>query len=391
MKYIVESKTLRKEFYRLCEEYRHYMWSVAWAGNVNKFELVDILERNASKIEKFVVGLHFYQTHPSFIESFMDKKGVRFAMQSDGTFHPKVYLFYNSKNDWAAIVGSSNFTASGFGGNCEANISLSSEDCEQSMFEQIKDSISGWWTNAVAFDREKLHIYEQNYKVQSQNVRKLKSFICDRAVSDMEQTNWSQFFLLFKQVGRDELQGRFNLLDMAQKMFKNNASFNCMDEICRKGFAGMLRDRNNENEPTWEFFGTVADGLYKHYINDLSSKLSNAIDLIPSSGEVTKKQFDAYVKRFDIIDRKNPLADISRLLAIKRPDLFVCINQANKDKLAILFNVRKSDIKVENYWNILESYIWSSEWYKEPKGDKKGYELKCWKYRVALLDCISCK
>lgn len=389
MQYIVNSKTQKKEFSLLCEKYNHYMWAVAWAGNIDKFKLAQILEENAYKIEKLIVGLHFYQTAPSFIECFMDKKGVRFVMQSDGTFHPKVYLFYNSKKDWSAIVGSSNFTTSGFGDNCEANILLSSEDGDLTLFEQIKDSISEWWKNAESFDQKKLQVYKQNYKNQFQNLKKTTIFKGNNIVSKLELLNWNEFYFWVQQDHR--LQARFELLDRAQKCFKDNALFRNMNERERKGFAGLLKS-NYESEPNWAFFGTISEFKYRHHLNDPSSKLLHAIDLIPSSGDVTKKQYDAYTKCFiNILGRKNPLASISRLLAIKRPDLFVCINKYNKKKIAESFNISKSDFTVENYWNILESFIWNSEWYIEPKGNKKESELKCWKYRVALLDSISYK
>lgn len=365
------------------------MWAVAWAGNIDKFKLAQILEENAYKIEKLIVGLHFYQTAPSFIECFMDKKGVRFVMQSDGTFHPKVYLFYNSKKDWSAIVGSSNFTTSGFGDNCEANILLSSEDGDLTLFEQIKDSISEWWKNAESFDKKKLQVYKQNYKNQLQNLKKTTIFKGNNIVSKLELLNWNEFYFWVQQ--DPHLQDRFKLLDRAQECFKGNAVFRNLNERERKGFAGLLKNKYKD-EPNWAFFGTISDFRYRHHLNDSSSKLLHAIDLIPSSGDVTKKQYDAYTKCFiNILERKNPLASISRLLAIKRPDLFVCINNDNKKKIAESFNICKSDFTVENYWNILESFIWNSEWYIEPKGNKKESELKCWKYRVALLDSISYK
>ena len=389
MQYITDSKTLRKVFARLCGQYNHYMWSIAWAGMIKDFVLAKVLERNSNKIEKLVVGLHFYQTSPSFIEKFMEEKGVRFAMQSNGTFHPKVYLFYNSKKDWSAIVGSSNFTESGFGNNCEANILFSNEDDNQSLFVQMCNSISEWWKSADKFDRNKLQAYKHNFEIQSKNIKKLKRFKENKIVSDMELNNWNEYYMLIKQDGN--LGERFKLLDLAQYRFKNDNSFRYFNTIERKGFAGMLRDRDSEEEPTWECFGTIADGKYKHLINDLSSKLGNAIDLIPFSGSVSKKQYNAYLKCFEGIGRKNPLACVSRLLAIKRPDLFICINQENKKKLSAIFNVSQSQITIDNYWSLLENHIWTSDWYLEPRGSKKEKELKCWKYRVALLDCISYK
>jgi len=67
MKLLSETKSLVKEFKSLMNSYNHYTWAVAWAGDVKDFELSDTLAENKEKIDKIVVGLHFYQTAPSFI------------------------------------------------------------------------------------------------------------------------------------------------------------------------------------------------------------------------------------------------------------------------------------------------------------------------------------
>ena len=93
MELILDDKILCKRFNNLCKKYSHYMWAVAWAGKVANFDLAKILADNAHKIDKILVGLHFYQTDPTFIECFKDNRQVRYYKKSDGIFHSKVYLF----------------------------------------------------------------------------------------------------------------------------------------------------------------------------------------------------------------------------------------------------------------------------------------------------------
>src|SRR5690606_28833925 len=100
---------LQKEFKRLISHYDQIYWATAWASPVE--DISEVLKNNRHKIQKIVVGIHFYQTHPDFIEAFLGDEKVRFIQQPAGTFHPKLYLFSNSMNeDWELVVGSANFT-----------------------------------------------------------------------------------------------------------------------------------------------------------------------------------------------------------------------------------------------------------------------------------------
>lgn len=101
MKFLSDQKILSKEFKRLSESYSHYKGAVAWAGKEKGFDFAEVLEKNKSKLTTLVVGLHFYQTDPDFIEHHMTNSHVRFIKKTEGIFHSKVYLFYNKEDDWA--------------------------------------------------------------------------------------------------------------------------------------------------------------------------------------------------------------------------------------------------------------------------------------------------
>ena len=91
MKIITTPNKLEKEFLKSLGNYSNYYWTTAWASS--KSEPFKKLIENNDKISKIVVGIHFYQTHPEFIETFLDNKNVRFIKQPRGTFHPKLFLF----------------------------------------------------------------------------------------------------------------------------------------------------------------------------------------------------------------------------------------------------------------------------------------------------------
>ncbi len=120
MRFITSASKLEAEFTRLIRKHGAFLWATAWAGIGSRAfkELVAARE----KIRRVVVGLHFYQTHPDFIQVFIKHKhkGVRFIKQTEGTFHPKLYLFLDDDGHWEMLVGSPNFTQPAFTLNTEA-------------------------------------------------------------------------------------------------------------------------------------------------------------------------------------------------------------------------------------------------------------------------------
>ena len=96
MKLIISKAELENEFKRLTRQYKQFYWATAWAGATSK--LFDELKSQQDKIQKIVVGIHFYQTHPDFIEAFINHDNIKFIKQPEGTFHPKLYVFYDSND-----------------------------------------------------------------------------------------------------------------------------------------------------------------------------------------------------------------------------------------------------------------------------------------------------
>ena len=76
-----------------------------------------------------------------------------------------------------------------------------------------------------------------------------------------------------------------------------------------------------------------------------------------------------------------------RLLAVKRPDYFVPINNKNKRILSRMLNIPQSDFNTENYWNILMR-IHNSMWFSDNSHVREENKAKkC--YQAALLDILS--
>lgn len=126
MKFLKTSGELNAALKLCMQSFDQYWWAVAWATHhAPEFKfLID----NKNKIKKIVVGTHFYQTSPEFIEPFINSNAVRFVTAGKGVFHPKVYLFQNQNKKWCVIIGSPNYTKAAFGNNVELAVMYSSED-----------------------------------------------------------------------------------------------------------------------------------------------------------------------------------------------------------------------------------------------------------------------
>lgn len=380
--FLTNSKQLTSELKRLCTTYKHYMWATAWAGDANEFESGKLLRDNIERVEKLVVGLHFYQTSPKFIKDFMGHKTVRFFMQTDGTFHPKVYLFYNNNHKWEALVGSSNFTLQGFNVNTEANVLLSEQDGDI-LFTQIKDFVENIWKDSKAYDEDLLDIYVANHNVQKHNIDKLKQSKLTEKITNFDLMSWQEFEERITQC--ESLDERIHLLDVAHKLFKSHKHFNDIPLDKRQCLAGIVADMEGNNID-WRLFGTTKGfGFFKQAVNNSNPYLAQAIDCIPLEGEINESHFNNYIKLFrkalPASRNKDPRCSATRLLAIKRPDVFVCVDEKNKRGICKEYHIPFSHLTLDNYWSLLIERIRSDQWFSE-KSKSKYY-----KYRVALLDC----
>jgi phosphatidylserine/phosphatidylglycerophosphate/cardiolipin synthase-like enzyme len=163
MRVLSSSKEVGRELQRLMDAYSHYRWAVAWGSY--GFEGSERLLKRRARIERLVVGTHFYQTHPDLIAALMEEPHTRFVLKSDGVFHPKVYFFHDGAGRWECILGSSNFTAGGLGGNDEMAVLLSNRDAEApSARAEIEASIERYWKEAKPTTAAALEVYRHRWQ-----------------------------------------------------------------------------------------------------------------------------------------------------------------------------------------------------------------------------------
>ena len=389
MLFISNNTIMAKTFEGLCDKYMHIEIAVAWAGNPKDSMVAKILKKHEKKISKMVVGLHFYLTSPTFIKQYLGNDKVRFMLDdTSGIFHPKVYLFFNDSKDWTAIIGSSNFTYGGFAKNTEANVLIESKDSDKTFFSKTDSFINEAWKKAKQMTTAELNEYEKCHKYQKPNLKSLSKVRHVKSgfdTTEMDLMTWDSY--VSKVQHTEGFEYRIALLDIAHDIFASYKSFDDIDSETKKCLAGFQTTMPGvPHDIDWKWFGSMKGaGDYKHAINS-SNIISKAIDRIPLTGEVTKQQFDAYCKAFSGWD--NPLACVSRLLCIKRPDYFICVDSKNKTNLCKAFGISKNSLTVTTYWDKIVMRVRDASWFNDEGSSHSPMVRKIKKYQVAMLDAL---
>jgi len=121
-----------------------------------------------------VVGTHFYQTHPDFLEVFVDDPKIRVVLQPSGVFHPRIYLFENSRDDWACIIGSPNFTGAAFSTNVEVALRFDSKVSRSNMhYDALRKVIDEHWESGKPLKKDQVEAYRSVWNRKTQMLGQL--------------------------------------------------------------------------------------------------------------------------------------------------------------------------------------------------------------------------
>ncbi len=377
---------------RLMNVYEKYYWAVAW-GSDNP-ALAGLL-RHREKIAKLVVGTHFYQTPPAFLEQFEDVEAVRVMTPDGATFHPKTYLFMSPKRS-ALLVGSANFTNSAMSGNVEGCCLIEGASDEKLFIDIRRFITADCWERATVIKADFLRAYRIQHAATKTARESLKVFATSKRPkptargADPLEMSWTEFVRRVR--GEEHFQKRLKVLARARMLLDGAGSFSELSQIDRKAIAGTLGEKERQSSGLdWGLFGSMFGfGVLKNKINGNAREISDALDCIPPMGVVTRDNYDEfveqYLKAFEGEPRVGGIASASRLLAMKRPDCFVCIDKQNKTGLSAHFGLGASAVNLENYWPDLVEPIWSSPWWRAPR--PRRVDGKIWDGRAAFLDAL---
>ncbi|MBD3377603.1 NgoFVII family restriction endonuclease [candidate division KSB1 bacterium] len=398
MKLITDSKSFEQEFLRLLDNYSNYYWLSAWAGV--GFPSFKKLLNNRKKIARFVIGIHFYQTHPDFIEAFLESDKVKYVIQPEGTFHPKLFIFYNSKADWEIIIGSANFTNAAFTINTEISAVIYPKDSNaKEILSKSFEIINSFWIKSKYFNISDLESYRKTWENHRPKINSLSGKygndlnmtygknkpIFQIPVANME---WHEFVDKVNNEKNHPLSSRLQVLELVKSLFRKVDSFNKLNVDERKFIAGIPNNLRIGISVDWGYFGSMKGaGIFKNRIIKNDSNISNALDEIPISGQITKMHYRRFLDYFTRAFKGNYLATATRLLAMKRPDVFICLNSKNKSALCKNFGIVQKGLEYERYWDEIIERIYDSQWWQNPKPENKT-EKKISDARAAFLDSL---
>jgi hypothetical protein len=162
-----------------------------------------------------------------------------------------------------------------------------------------------------------------------------------------------------------------------------------------KAIAGVIGDRQKReahlDDHDWGWFGSMKGmGDFANRVAAKDKWLAQAIDCIPRHGEVTETQYETFrrhfLRAFETSSHTGSVSTATRLLAMKRPDSFVCVSKPNKSGLASALAFSRTTLDLDNYWERVIEPIRVSPWYNAPR--PSGEDAELWDGRAAMLDAI---
>lgn len=393
----LDSAAASRAISRLISSYDELHWSVAWGSYT---PLAEQLIKNAGKFRNVTFGIAFSQTDPDLVDGLIGLDNCYVATKfADGTYHPKVYCF-RSDERVAAIVGSANFTRGGMGKNLEAVVELTGSIHDPALMNLLK------FTNRSATYGEPVtQRLAETYRLSCKRVARLPKAPRDPLSSTTRLSyngvssrliamGWNHYSQAIYTAQYHNVDHSLELLRIAQTWLASVRSFKNLGLEQRKALAGVI-GKNQKTSPEldrdWGWFGSMSGmGDFANRIKENDAYLARAVDSIPQKGEVTKDHFDRFatlfVQAFRSSHRVGGVPTASRLLAMKRPDVFLCISEPNLELAAKEMGFAKSTLRLENYWDRVVEVIRSADWYNVDKPDGADGEL--WEGRAAMLDAM---
>lgn len=311
-----------------------------------------------------------------------------------------MFLFYNNDTDWEILVGSANFTNAAFTVNIEISTLIKSTDLNASaILAETFNVINATWLEARYFDADELNDYKKTWKNFRPKINSLSGSYGRKTSKRKKKSkpiylvpvanmNWNTFMDKVKTDPYHSLTSRIKVLKIAKDLFVRTDSFCDLTDDERKFIVGIPNTLPIDSDVDWGYFGSMKGaGIYKNRIIENDLNISKALDEIPLSGQITKIHYQRYLKHYKNTFEGNYLATATRLLAMKRPDTFVCLDSKNKSALCKDFEITQSGITYERYWDEIIERIYDSNWWLNPEPRNK-IEKSVSDSRAAFLDSL---
>jgi len=382
------------ELVQSCESMQ---WAVAWA---TENAVVDAAMEHSAKFTHLVIGTHLFQTQPSVLERAASLAAAAVVPPTGDLFHPKVYLFHNGSRI-RAVVGSPNLTHGAMNRNVEASVLLDGT-ADDTALTDLCTFVHGAWRDAEDITPAFLYRYRHQWAAKQAAREELTKFADIRAPKQPntarapQEMSWADYLVQVRSSAHPSahlFKERLQVLQKSRQLFATGKPFASWGEDDRKLVAGTLgRKKSQQPGVDYALFGSMgASGTFANLVIESPQGLSRALDCIPLTGSVSQVDFNRfrehYQDAFDKGGRQGGLPPATRLLAMKRPDTFVCVDSANRVDLCDHFGVAFSSTALDNYWQRLIEPMQETQWWRHPLPANPA-DAEIWLGRAALLDAI---
>lgn len=368
-----------------------YAWITSENGNSPHWQSLPL-----NKIKRALVGIKPCFTDPNVLRILSERnKILKLVELPNGIFHPKLILGFNKSHAWA-ILGSSNLTSGGFSSNTEINVLFKGNKIDE-PFTKLKNFIDETWNSSNAYFPSEQNLLDYELRC-SQLPRRPRNFsLRHRPNTDVQAVNqlnipWNDYYsLIIEQDGRTLANGDIirvfptgtgssyiEEVEQCQQFFRENESFQSLTLEQRKFIAGW------GDETSGAFGYMKGAGRYKEITRLRPQIFSALLDNLPLLGGITLEQAQEYFHAMLQIDGV-AIPTASRLIAMKRPDMFLAVNSANEVRIRSVFGYSPRN-DFTNYFR-LHNTIWAFPWFNVPEPEDIDERI-VWRNRVALLDTI---
>lgn len=332
---------------------------------------------NRSTIRYGVVGISGYCTEPFVLSRFQSRKDDRVRMggkDQNGIFHPKLIL--GLKDELCRLIlGSSNFTVKAFTVNSEADLYIQAS-ADSPLILEVQQYIETEWERAMPFPeggqwKHYLQDYRQRHKWRKDHTE-------GKEATETPPFTWSSdalfdySFTEFAKIAREkDIYDKIGFLDLVTQEWMKGGAIQDMSDDGKKRMAGSKFGE----------FGSSGKGEFMRMILHSPKPVDEVLGDIPLRGDLSLEDAESCLQRLITI-RNIALPSATRLMTLRRPDLFFSANAASMSRARELFGYMPNTIST--YLAALKR-LQETTWHKAPEPVSKE-EKKIWRYRTALLD-----
>lgn len=384
---ITSAEALLAVLSQLCEWADELRLAFAWAHSQHG-SAAHWLALDLSKTSRAVIGTEFARTEPYVLERFNTLPGrLRVAINERGTFHPKVIVGIK-RGQAKAILGSANFTGAAYSTNAELNVLLSGSTANAEIADLLA-YIDGWWSKASEVDDAWIADYQKAFeRAQRQAVIPIPRAALEITSISSLAMSWPDYLQRINgQEGREagpdfkiSVRGAspsyFEELNSAAALFAKEPRFDRLNRDQRFQLMGVGGNSNG-------LLGSMhAAGFAKGVAGRDPGEIGKTLDRLPLSGPVSLDTVRDLLNELTSI-KGIKLGVATRLFAVKRPDLFVSVNNGSNPQLAKLVGGRP--IKTVKHYLDLLRLVWDTEWHRAERPTDPA-DAAIWDRRAALLD-----